>query len=483
MTTIPEIAQEYAPFISDYTGRGHFAHTDGHDSGDVTFWSGQCPGGRIVLVCQGIIVNLDTDPGTLSFVGTTDTGLSFSTNGRLVVTRWTQQGEDKETLLLCTQIDVGTYSPLRERLHIWYGLTNFEFWGTDGYAITPSSAVLAIPLSLHGPDSAYSARLVRRSDYRAQVSLLAAGHGIVPTTELELVLELGDQPDNIDSIAADVCQILSVAKGTRIQWIYRRIVNGNNATLSTRHVRRVTSDYSTSAIIGSMPSDGATMKQFIETAFPAFISKRDSYELDRGVINSYLDAKSDHDFIESRELKLAVVMEMLAHANLRASSRLRYETIMSQDDFQNCLPDLETCVKSCLTAKDIGQKIARRIASRAKELNNAPFVDILDQLFRGIGLTVMPGDAKLFASCRNSLAHTGQSLSTNRPPDTACPFAPGLVGYLQEYFFMQSLADRTFLRLLDYDGPYLDCRIGWSDLDPRGPPIPRAHVNDLANPE
>jgi hypothetical protein len=477
--TIPRIAQEYSPFISDYAGRGHFVYTDGHDSGDVAFWSGQCPDGRIVLACQDIIVDLDTDPSTLSFVGTMDTGLSFNTNGRLVMTRWTQQGEDRETLLLCTQIDVGTYSPLRKRLHIWYGLTNFEFWGTDGYAITPGSAVLAIPLNLHGPDSAYSARLVRRSDYRTQETLLQAGHGIVPTTELELVLESSDQPDNTDSVATDMCQILSIAKGTRIQWIYRRIVNESGAVLSTRHVRRVTSDYSASAIIGSEPRDGATMKQFIETAFPAFISKRDSYGLDKGVINSYIDAKSNHDFIESRELKLAVVMEMLAHANLRASSRLRYETIMSQDDFQNCLPNLKRYIMNCLIAENIGQKTTKRIGGRAKELNSAPFADILDQLFRGIGLSVMRGDAKLFASCRNSLAHSGQSLSTNRPPDMVCPFAPGSAGYMQEYFFMQSLADRAFLRLLDYDGPYLDCRIDWNDLAVYEPPIHRAHVNDL----
>ena len=481
MTTTPEIAQEYGPFISDYAGRGHFAHTDGPDSGDVTFWSGLCPDGRIVLACRDIIVDLGTDPSTLSFVGTTDTGLNFNTYGRLVVTRWKQQGGDSESLLLCTHIDVWTYSRLRERLHIWYGLTKFEFWGTEGYAITKSSAVLAISLNLHGSDSTYSALLVRRSDYEMKKSTLTAGHGIVPTAELELVLEPGDQPDNIDSVAADMCQILSIAKGTRIQWIYRRIVNENGTVLSTRHVHRVTSDYSASAIIGSRPRDGATMKQFIETAFPAFIRKRDSYELDKGVINTYLDAKSDHDFIESRELKFAVAVEMLAHANLRATSHQRYETILSRDDFQRCLPNLKTSIMTCLTADNVGRKAAKRIRDRAKELNSATFSDILDQLFRGIGLTVVRGDAKLFASCRNSLVHTGQSLSTNRPLDIDCPFAPWRAGSVQEYFFMQSLTDRTFLRLLDYDGPYLDCRIGWSDLEAHGPPIPRAHVNDPDN--
>ena len=481
--TIPEIAQEYGAFISVYSGSGHLTYADEHESDNVPFWSGQCADGRVLLVCQDIIVNPDTDASILSFVGTTDNGLSFGSHEGLSVILWEVQGERKGTLLLCTQVDIATLSPVYERLHVWYGLTNLELSGTEGYAVTESSAVLSTPLSLRASSRVFEARLVRRSDYSAQANILRAGHGIVPTAELEVILESGDQFDSIDSVAVDMCQILSIAKGTRIQWVYRRIANEHGAILSTQHVSSTPSNYSLAATIGSESRDGATMKQFIETAFPAFISQRDSFELDKGVINTYLDAGSERDFIESRELKLAVVMEMLAHANLRASSRLRYETIMSQDDFQNCLPDLETCVKSCLTAKNIGQQIAKRIASRAKELNNAPFADILDQLFRGIGLTVMPGDAKLFASCRNSLAHTGQSLSTNRPPDTACPFAPGLAGYLQEYFFMQSLADRTFLRLLNYDGPYLDCRIAWSDLDPHGPPIPRAHVNDLANPE
>ncbi len=477
--TTPQIAQEYGPFISYYTGHGHLVDADGRESAEVSFWSGQCPDGRIVLVCQGITADLHVDSDTLSFTGTTSTGLTLNTNGRANVIRWTQHGEDKETLLLCTQIDVGTPSSLHEPLHIWYGLTNFAFWGTDGYTVNASSAVLAMPLNLHGSNATYSARLVRRSDYDLQQKILTAGHGIVPTTELELVLKPGDLPDSMNCVATDMCQILSIAAGTRIQWIYRRIVNEDGTVLSTRHVHRVTSNYSASAVIGAGSGDGTTMKTFIETAFPAFVSKRDSYELDKGVINTYLDAKSDHDFIESRELKLAVVMEMLAHAYLRATSGQRYETIMPQDGFQDCLPELKACVTTCLTARNICHGTATRIASRAKELNNVPFADILDRLFRGIGLAVVGGDAELFARCRNSLAHTGQSLSTNRPPNVVCPFAPGQTGYLQEYFFMQSLADRTFLRLLGYGGPYLDCRIAWNSSAVYGPPIHRAHVNDL----
>jgi hypothetical protein len=221
------------------------------------------------------------------------------------------------------------------------------------------------------------------------------------------------------------------------------------------------------------------MKQFVEAAFPAFQSNRGSYGLSEGVLDTYADAKSEHEFIVSNGLKLAVVMETLAHANLRAKHLERYETIVPQDAFQTYLQDLEDTIEGYLISRDMKPKTARRISKRAKELNNAPFKDILAQLFKSVDLRTVKGDADLFADCRNSLAHAGRFLSTTRPPDKRCPFAQGWAGNKQEYFFMQSLVDRVVLRLLDYDGPYLDCRVRWEDMEAQRPPIPREHVNDL----
>jgi hypothetical protein len=230
------------------------------------------------------------------------------------------------------------------------------------------------------------------------------------------------------------------------------------------------------------------MKRFIETAFPAFISKRDSFELDKGVINTYLDAKSEYDAIASNGLKLAIVMEMLAHANLRVNGLEKCEKIVPQNDFEDCLDGLETTIEDYLTSRNLKPKTAKRISHRARELNNSPFENILDQLFKSIGLDVVRsdkntiGDAQLFADCRNSLAHTGQFLSTKRPLGRPCPFAANWTGNKQEYFFMVSLVDRVFLRLLNYDGPYQDWRVAWDDLAVNSPPVSRAHVNDLGVP-
>lgn len=487
--TVPREARRYGTFITTYSGHGHFVYADGHESDDAAFWSGQRPDGRIVLACRGIVLSLRIDPSTLSFVGTTDTGLSFNSYGGLDVTRSMQHGEDKETLLLCTQVDIGTCPPLQERLHIWYGLTNFRFWGAEEYALTKSSHVPAMSFNLQRSDGTmYRARLVRRADYDKQESILRAVHGIAPTAELQISLEPSDQPSDIDSLATDMCQILSIAQGTRIQWIYRRITNENRRVLSIQHIRHFTSNYSPSQIIKSQPGDTTTMKRFIETAFPAFISKRGPYELDKGIIDTYLGAKSEYDITASNGLKLAIVMEMLAHANLRANGLEECEKIVPQNDFENCLDGLETTIEGYLTSRNLKPKTAKWISHRARELNNSPFKDILDQLFKSIGLDVVKsnkntiGDAQLFADCRNSLAHKGQFLSTTRPPGKRCPIAQGWPGNKQEYFFMVSLVDRVFLRLLNYDGPYQDWRVAWDDLAVNSPPISRAHVNDLGVP-
>ena len=481
--TAPEEAQRYGSFISTYSGQGHFHYHDGRDSASIPFWAGQCSGGRVVLACQEIHLDLNAGTGLDSFVGETDTGLQFATGGRLRIEsnglRWTsQQGISLRTLVLPSLIVVDSHPLPADLANVSYGLVNFTFWGTEGYAWDESQGVLSIPLELHASDCVCKAWLVRRPDYSTQESNLRAVHGAVPTAELRLRLSPSLPLAAADDLASDLCRVLSIAKGTRVQWVYRHLADENQRVFSTQHVGRIAANYSVSQVIGSTADDGTVMQRFIETAFPAYITKRPSYGLDLGILDAYLDAKADSDFLNMKALKLVITMEMLAHAHLRATSAEEFDMILSPDELRACRATLKTAVKEALRSHRVDASRANRIAGRVTELSRRPFEEILERLFSGVGLEISREDRKVFASCRNSLAHDGQFWSSKVPPGDNCPFVHGWEGNKKEYFFLESLLDRVILRLLEYDGPYLDWRLSSDDSASCHCPVRRPSVNN-----
>jgi len=481
--TVPKEARRYGSFISTYSGTGHFRYHDGHESAGVPFWAGQCSNGRVVLACQEIRLELATDIHLESFEGDTDEGLQLATGGRLLIEssslRWrSQQGASLQTLVLPDSIVVDSRPLPVDLVNVSYGLVNFTFSGTEGAAWDESHGVLSIPLALPDSDHVLAARLVRRPDYDTQQSILRAVHGVVPTAELRLKLNSGSPLVCADGLATDLCRVLSVANGTRVQWIYRKLADDSLQVSSTQHVSRTTAYYSAAQLIGSETDDGPIMQRYIETALPAFITRRSSYGLEGGILDAYLDAKAESDFLAMKALKLVITMEMLAHAHLRATSAEGFEMILSPEELVACQAVLKTAVKDSLRSHGVKKTHAERIAGRVGELNRRPFEDILERLFSGVGLEVSREDRKVFASCRNSLVHDGQFWSSSMPRDRACPFATGWQGNMQEYFFLESLVDRVILRILGYDGPYLDWR-----PDPHKPvenqlPVRRQHVTD-----
>lgn len=481
--TAPEEAQRYGSFISTYSGQGHFHYRDGHKSADVPFWAGQSSGGHVILACQDIELDLNAGDRLESFMGETDSGLQFATSGRLRVDsnglRWTsEQSVFRRTLVIPASIAIEPCALPANIANVSYGLTNLMFQGTEGSAWNESQDVMSISLGFPDSDHVFAAHLVRRPDYDAQESILRAVQGTVPTAELRLRLGPTLPLASADDLASDLCRVLSVAKGTRVQWTYRHLADENWHAVSTQHVGRIPASYSVAQVVGSATDDGPIMQRFIETAYPAYISKRHLYGLDFGILDAYLDAKADSDFLNMKALKLVITMEMLARAHLRATSAEESQGILSPEELRTCLAALRSAVRNCLKGSGVNAGRANRIAGRVAELNRRPFEDILEQLFDGVGLKVSREERTVFAGCRNSLAHDGQFWSSRVPPDDNCPFVHGWEGNKEEYFFLESLLDRVILRLLEYDGPYLDWRLSSDDSASCHCPVRRPSVNN-----
>jgi hypothetical protein len=253
---------------------------------------------------------------------------------------------------------------------------------------------------------------------------------------------------------------MSVARGTKIGWIYYEALDSDGRLVSRQHLNRVTKPYVPLEIIDSSRVAGSETKTFIECAFPVYRERKDSLRLAQGSIDAYLDAKSQADFLETRGAKLAVALEILKNNYLHAASQNVSEYIIDPLSFESYEQSVIDAVDVILKEKGIPKKTRDRILSSGKiqGLNRASFANIASRLLREIKLRTHRRELSLFIESRNKLVHTGKFFcQTATEEDLLQLQAPRAV--VDEYFFMVHFLDRIFLKLLGYSGTYLD----WSD--------------------
>jgi hypothetical protein len=87
-----------------------------------------------------------------------------------------------------------------------------------------------------------------------------------------------------------------------------------------------------------------------------------------------------------------------------------------------------------------------------------------------IGLTISSKDLNLFIYCRNSLVHTGRFYYETATLEESKECKP-LPSKTHEFLFLVHTLDKIFLKLLGYDGPYID----WGSP---GNPVPRQKLEN-----
>lgn len=122
----------------------------------------------------------------------------------------------------------------------------------------------------------------------------------------ELIVELDKlNIDEIYSIVDHICNLLTIAKGKRINWICYRGINDNNQIVYIEHQERITSPYAGFELIDKKPPD--LLPEFIETCYPAY-SKLDSDYNFHSIANIYSDIRSSV-FLETRSLALVALVD------------------------------------------------------------------------------------------------------------------------------------------------------------------------------
>ena len=457
---------DYGRALISYSGTGTVNWDDG-SSNALTFNAAQFADGRIVVL--GHYANDDafrwfgggdhSEP--TGFTGVTSEGWTLTSEGNARSTNYLPKTtiEGSYAALRLNQLECSRVTTLEVTDHR-FGLVNFDFEGTVGVTVARPGGThytRGLPVALTVGDRTITGAIVAVEDadhlHRRVMTHKSA------EVLAELVVPKTDGIDGAEFVGAvsDLCVALSVMRGTKIVWVYRHDFSGNQI-VHTTHRSSIVKAYSPWAPLRGDHDNRAASAAFVHGGAAA-LSTSAVLKADRSVVDAYLDAKVEHDFLETRAGKLALAIEKLKHTFLRSGVAAVGEYVVPDATFQPLVADIVKTIRPILENAGIPADKVALIASEGKVggLNRAAFRGILKALCRYASLTVPSKEVELFILCRDYLVHTGQFYCQGGTAEEWANVPPAATP-LEEFCFLISFLDRVFLKLFGYSGEYFDWR-------------------------
>lgn len=318
-----------------------------------------------------------------------------------------------------------------------FKITNFKFIGNQGYKVNETTMQTELKISINGIDI-----FIRPvSGYNKIIKDIEYTHNVAVTAYL-LVEGNIENKDNTIQIVDNICSLLSLAKGTKINWISYTIENNNGEVLEKYYSNRVTKSYSALMLISyKNPSD---LKKYLESTYVNYINKINDWKFNN-IIEEFIDAVKEGDYLELRGLKLAATMEFILG---KYKSLNNCEFYIPKDEFDEKKIDsrikkaLECELSGILTIKQIGS-----LSKGTRGLNRLTFKESLYKLYDDLKFTLSKEEKekiKSFIELRNNLVHRSDFQ----------PFKE--TNSWDNYRFMLAFISKIILGLLGYVGNYLD---------------------------
>lgn len=398
-----QLLATYGAALGRYTGEGAMTFAGGATA-PCEFEAGQLGDGSVLLLCSfpiSAITHQPLSPIGFSGVSTDDTRILAA--GDFFETNYLPDLSSGQPGLYAA-FHVRELHAIRSTgavRHVRFGVTNFDFVGTNA-----KDGALVLPLALDTPAGPVSLHVAPRPDMHRLTRRLKTLRSVEVTCEIvvESVSSM-EQIEQLRQTCDDLVYVLSVARGTKIQWIYMDAYDECGARLSRLHRDAVTKPYSPLPPLDPRLEHRDATRRFIEGGYRAFVSTTSSHRLTRAMIDSYVDARLQTDYLEMRGVKTAIVIEMLKWISAGKGAKH---------------PNLKASLAKL--SKSIGLRAKRRA------------LDALE-------------------ASRNHLVHEGYFYCQVTPEPRKYA---GLSSPWREYTFLVNFVDVLFLKLLGYNDSYLD---------------------------
>lgn len=350
--------------------------------------------------------------------------------------------------LLATEMSVYLKGERNQLTTLRFGITNFEFEGNVARERkaknhhTFDRGILSANLSFG------EIRIERLPNYEEVIANLRATQGIEPTAEILLELHQNHNIEWAKKVVDRLCTIISLAKGTKIAWIYLDGYDTEGLNCFTIHKNAVTRPYSgvsASVIDPAHPND---VKELIEKGYDQLERGDNEYMLTRA-IDSYLEAKHPHSYLESKALAAIQAMELLVGKYAETHD---FVFIIGENEFNERLKEIGAGIRNVLK-KAFEEKYTIALCGeqneKLKSLNRYTLRQVLKRLLKDFGVQISGQKLHALMETRNALVHKG-SFHTNN--------------VVKEYYRVISSMDRILLRMLGYEGHILDCEQKWARM-------------------
>lgn len=451
----------YGDLLTRYKGKGCVTTHSG-EALECEFEAGQLRNGKVLLLCH--FFNVHPNLHIKTFQGRSDDNNWQISSTRPMLETASEQTikvTDRDSHRLLFSLKELTVKVLKKETNKPQDLR----FGVVNLILTPLKIIDGFPrrvLLLRLETETDTQRVVIHpcQDYKDRMDRIRKTKGIDVTSEVVVDLSNGGVIEEATQMVNNLCYVLSVAYGTKINWIYRDIYASDGRLLRRLHCNAITKRYVPLSIIDFR--DPNKLREFVEQVYSVYIGKKDSYHLDRGIIDAYLDAKQESDFLELRGLKMVVVMEMIAYHISRAL-KIKAD-ILDDDEFSKLKTEIKRIIKKKVFQGDNMRAKRSLVYSKIPELKRRPFGDTIKRIASNneVALALSKDELNLLVKCRNSLIHKGDFYSNtadDRDKKKCLPKKDGI----EEYFFLTNVLDRIFLKILGYRGTYIDCSRGFSN--------------------
>jgi hypothetical protein len=281
------------------------------------------------------------------------------------------------------------------------------------------------------------------------------------TVELILRIDSLDGLDYLNGIARDCSDLLSFASGTPITIAYRELTDDDGTIREVQHFSGFAKRYVPYPVV-DYRSTRNTLR-FLSGSFPVYRKLSSALNL-RQIIRTLSDARQAEDYLQVRGVKIVAAAEMLKSSFVASKLLSISENIIPSDRFSEVVsPRLERELIAVQNEGGIDSETRVTFTRKLREINRISFQEILAGICKYVRLDV-DSELQSFVASRNRLIHTGHFLSeSTRREDRRRVRRAGWQSTMQEYAFLVDVIDRIMLRLLNYEGGYVD-NMTWPEL-------------------
>lgn len=316
--------------IAHYSGNGQLAFEDKIFIG--AFDAIQLADGDIHLFLSLDAHNyaLSLVNGAINFIGKTSDDKALSLSGYAFHRTINHQiNDDVRKSIGHFRFSGETYLKVEEDIDkvvesIYFGITNLEFTGNEFEKVESNKNSLnKLVFSLDGKKITFK----KLSDYDGILKQMKQTTTSNVTCELKLEIETEFGIERAKEFVSVICNLLTIAKGKKVNWIYYKIYDSSSQLLAKEHQPRVTSGFAGVELIDDIPAKN--LVDFIQVCYPNYINLDSKFNF-QNIVNAYTDTRSK-GFLETRCLALFSLVDYLVHKSSKERAlRKRIDATISE---------------------------------------------------------------------------------------------------------------------------------------------------------